>query len=304
MRAQTADKPRIGWIGTGVMGFWMCRHLVEAGYAMSVYNRSPDKAKPLVEMGAVLKQSPAEVAADSDIVFTIVGFPKDVREVILGRRGVLSALSPGGIVVDMTTSEPALACQLAEEGLQRQVAVLDAPVSGGDVGAREARLSIMVGGDPEAFKRVEPLFRVMGKTVALMGPAGFGQHCKMANQILIAGTMIGVVESLLYAHRAGLDREAVIAVIGQGAAGSWSINNLGPRIVAGNFEPGFMVDHFIKDMGIALDEATRMKLELPGLSLARRLYRKVKALGYGRKGTHALMLALEELNPPAWKVYE
>ena len=286
------------------MGFWMCRHLVEAGYAMSVYNRSPDKAKPLVEMGAVLKQSPAEVAADSDIVFTIVGFPKDVREVILGQRGVLSAMPPGGVVVDMTTSEPDLARQMAEEGLQRQVTVLDAPVSGGDVGAREARLSIMVGGDPETFKRVEPLFRVMGKTVALMGPAGSGQHCKMANQILIAGTMIGVVESLLHAHRAGLDRDAVIAVIGQGAAGSWSINNLGPRIVAGNFEPGFMVDHFIKDLGIALDEATRMKLELPGLSLARRLYRKVKALGHGRKGTHALMLALEALNPPAWKVYE
>jgi len=286
------------------MGFWMCRHVMEAGYVMSVYNRSPDKAQPLVEMGATLKQSPAGVAADSDIVFTIVGFPKDVREVILGQRGVLSAMPPGGVVVDMTTSEPDLARQMAEEGLQRQVTVLDAPVSGGDVGAREARLSIMVGGDPETFKRVEPLFRVMGKTVALMGPAGSGQHCKMANQILIAGTMIGVVESLLYAHRAGLDRDTVIAVIGQGAAGSWSINNLGPRIVAGNFEPGFMVDHFIKDLGIALDEATRMKLELPGLSLARRLYRKVKALGHGRKGTHALILALEALNPPAWKVYE
>jgi 3-hydroxyisobutyrate dehydrogenase len=296
MQIEHAAKPRIGWIGTGVMGGAMARHLLDAGYDVSVYNRTPDKIQPLVDAGAHPKTSPASIAAESDIVFTIVGFPADVREVILGKHGVLTTFPPGGIVVDMTTSNPELAREINCEARRNQVDTLDAPVSGGDIGAREARLSIMVGGDPAPFARVEPLFRLMGKTIALLGPAGSGQHCKMVNQILIAGNMVGVVEGLLYARRAGLDPDAVIRMVGAGAAGSWSINNLGPRILAGNFEPGFRVDHFIKDLGIALTEARRMNLNLPGLSLAVQLYNTVQALGYGRKGTQALMLALDHLN--------
>ena len=296
MQIEHAAKPRIGWIGTGVMGGAMARHLLDAGYDVSVYNRTPDKIQPLVDAGAHPKTSPASIAADSDIVFTIVGFPADVREVILGKHGVLTTLPPGGIVVDMTTSNPELAREINREARRNQVDTLDAPVSGGDIGAREARLSIMVGGDPAPFARVEPLFRLMGKTIALLGPAGSGQHCKMVNQILIAGNMVGVVEGLLYARRAGLDPDAVIRMVGAGAAGSWSNKNLGPRILAGNFEPGFRDDHFNKDLGIALAEARRMNLNLPGLSLAVQLYNTVQALGYGRKGTQALMLALDHLN--------
>jgi 3-hydroxyisobutyrate dehydrogenase len=294
---ENSNKPRIGWIGTGVMGAVMARHLLDAGYAVSVYNRSPDKIQSLVDAGAHPKSSPASVAAESDIVFTIVGFPTDVREVILGNQGVLTTLSPGGIVVDMTTSEPELARKIDREARRKHIDALDAPVSGGDVGARNASLSIMVGGDPAPFARVEPLFRLLGKTMTLLGPAGSGQHCKMVNQILIAGNMIGVVEGLLYARRAGLDSNAVLRMVGAGAAGSWSLNNLGPRILVDNFEPGFRVDHFIKDLGIALSEAQRMNLQMPGLTLAFQLYNTVQSLGYGRKGTQALMLALDQLNP-------
>jgi 3-hydroxyisobutyrate dehydrogenase len=294
---ENSNKPRIGWIGTGVMGAVMARHLLDAGYAVSVYNRSPDKIQSLVDAGAHPKSSPASVAAESDIVFTIVGFPTDVREVILGNQGVLTTLSPGGIVVDMTTSEPELARKIDREARRKHIDALDAPVSGGDVGARNASLSIMVGGDPAPFARVEPLFRLLGKTMTLLGPAGSGQHCKMVNQILIAGNMIGVVEGLLYARRAGLDSNAVLRMVGAGAAGSWSLNNLGARILVDNFEPGFRVDHFIKDLGIALSEAHRMNLQMPGLTLAFQLYNTVQSLGYGRKGTQALMLALDQLNP-------
>lgn len=289
-------KPSIGWIGTGVMGSAMCRHLLVAGYTVSVYNRTAAKLQPLVDAGARARNSPAAVAAESDIVFSIVGFPADVREVILGGNGVLSTLAPGGIIVDLTTSEPELAREIDREARLKGVLALDAPVSGGDVGAREARLSIMVGGDPHAFARVSPLFQLMGQSISLLGPAGAGQHCKMVNQILIASTLIGVVEGLLYARRAGLDSDAVIRLVGAGAAGSWSINNLGPRILAGNFEPGFKVDHFVKDLGIALLEARRMNLSLPGLSLAFQLYQTVQSLGHGQRGTQALWLALDQLN--------
>ena len=296
MTTENSNKPRIGWIGTGVMGAAMARHLLDAGYALSVYNRSPDKIQSLVDAGAHPKTSPASVAADSDIVFTIVGFPTDVREVILGNQGVLTTLSPGSILVDMTTSEPELAREIDREARRKYIDALDAPVSGGDIGARNASLSIMVGGEPATFARVEPLFRLLGKTMALLGPAGSGQHCKMVNQILIAGNMIGVVEGLLYARRAGLDSTAVLRMVGAGAAGSWSLNNLGPRILVENFEPGFRVDHFVKDLGIALSEAQRMNLQMPGLALAFQLYNTVQSLGYGRKGTQALMLALDHLN--------
>jgi 3-hydroxyisobutyrate dehydrogenase len=291
----TPGQTRIGWIGTGVMGRWMCQHVMQKGYRATVYNRTRDKAQPLLELGATFADSPKSVAEQSDVVFAIVGFPKDVREVFLGPNGVLAGSRPGMILVDMTTSEPALAKEIYEAAKAKGVGALDAPVSGGDVGAREARLSIMVGGDREVFEAVKPIFECMGKTIVLQGPAGAGQHTKMVNQILIATTMIGVCEALLYAYKAGLDPTRVLESVGGGAASSWSLLNYGPRIIQRNFEPGFFVEHFIKDMGIALEEARRMNLPLPGLALAEQLYVALKAQGYGRKGTHALMLALERI---------
>jgi len=294
-------KTRIGWIGTGVMGSSMCGHLIAAGYAATIYNRTPGKAKSLVEKGAKLADSPKAVAAASDVVFTIVGYPHDVREVTLGPDGTLAGARPGTVLVDMTTSEPALAVEIDKAARARQVHAVDAPVSGGDVGAKEARLSIMIGGEKEVVDALQPLFEVMGKTIVYQGPAGAGQHTKMVNQVLIATNMIGVCEGLLYAYKAGLDLNVVLQSVGSGAAGSWSLNNLGPRMIAGNFEPGFFVEHFLKDMGIALAEAKRMKLSLPGLALAEQLYRAVDAQGDGRKGTHALMLALARLSAVDWK---
>jgi 3-hydroxyisobutyrate dehydrogenase len=293
-------KTRIGWIGTGVMGSSMCGHLIAAGYAATVFNRSPDKARPLVDKGAKLADSPRAVAAASDVVFTIVGYPHDVRAVTLGPDGTLAGARPGTVLVDMTTSEPALAVEIDQAAREKQVHAVDAPVSGGDVGAREARLSIMIGGEKAVVDALQPLFAVMGKTIVHQGPAGAGQHTKMVNQVLIASNMIGVCEGLLYAYRAGLDLNVVLQSVGSGAAGSWSLNNLGPRMIAGNFEPGFFVEHFLKDMRIALDESRRMNLCLPGLALAEQLYRAVAAQGYARKGTHALMLALAGLSDVAW----
>ena len=294
-------KTRIGWIGTGVMGTSMCGHLMTAGYQVTVYNRSRSKTKPLVDRGAAEAGSPREVAGQSDVTFTIVGFPSDVREVTLGTEGTLAGSKPGSILVDMTTSEPALAREIFEAAKAKGVHSVDAPVSGGDVGAREARLSIMIGGESDVVAAVDPLFQAMGKTIVHQGPAGAGQHTKMVNQILIATNMIGVCEALLYGYRAGLDLNTVLQSVGSGAAGSWSLNNLGPRMIAGNFEPGFFVEHFLKDMGIALAESRRMKLALPGLALAEQLYRAVEAQGLGRKGTHALMLALAQLSHVDWK---
>jgi 3-hydroxyisobutyrate dehydrogenase len=289
-------KTRIGWIGTGVMGASMCRHLMDAGYTATVYNRSVEKAKPLVDKGASLAKSPREVAANSDVIFTIVGFPKDVREVILGADGALAGAKENAVIVDMTTSEPALAIEIAEAARARGVHAVDAPVSGGDVGAREARLSIMIGGDTDVVTALQPFFEAMGKTIVHQGPAGAGQHTKMVNQILIASGMIAMCEGLLYAYKAGLDLNTVLQSVSSGAAGSWSLSNLAPRVVAGNFEPGFFVEHFLKDMGIALAESRRMNLALPGLALAEQLYRAVQAQGYGRKGTQALFLALASLS--------
>jgi 3-hydroxyisobutyrate dehydrogenase len=298
MSAQKAEpgKTRVGWIGTGVMGRWMCGHLIGKGYQATVYNRSADKTKPLVEAGASRAHSPKEVAERSDVVFAIVGFPRDVREVFLGPAGALAGSKPGTILVDMTTSEPSLAREIYEQALAKGVSSVDAPVSGGDVGAKNAALSIMVGGDAEVVEAVRPLLECMGKTIIHQGPAGAGQHTKMVNQVLIASGMIGVCEALLYGYKAGLNLETVLQSVGVGAAGSWSLNNLGPRIIARNFEPGFFVEHFIKDMGIALAEAEKMNLCLPGLALAKQLYESVRAIGYSRKGTHALMLALENMS--------
>jgi 3-hydroxyisobutyrate dehydrogenase len=289
-------KTRVGWIGTGVMGRWMCQHLISKGYSATVYNRTKDKAKPLLEAGATWADSPKGVAERSDVVFAIVGYPRDVREVFLGAQGALAGSKAGNVLVDMTTSEPSLAREICEAAKAKGVAAVDAPVSGGDVGAKNAALSIMVGGDADVVEAIRPLFECLGKTVVHQGPPGAGQHTKMVNQILVAAGMIGVCEALLYGYKAGLDLETVLKSVGGGAAASWSLNNLGPRIIARNFEPGFFVEHFIKDMGIALKEAEAMNLCLPGLALAKQLYEAVRAQGYGRKGTHALMLALEHLS--------
>jgi 3-hydroxyisobutyrate dehydrogenase len=291
-----AGKTRVGWIGTGVMGRSMCGHLLSKGYAATVYNRSKDKAADLLKAGAAWADTPKAVAERSDVVFAIVGFPKDVREVFLGADGALAGARSGTVLVDMTTSEPSLAREIAEAAKKKGALSLDAPVSGGDVGAKNAALSIMVGGDAEVFEAVKPLFECMGKTIVHQGPAGAGQHTKMVNQVLIAAGMVGICEALLYGYKAGLDLETVLKSVSVGAAGSWSLTNLAPRIMARNFEPGFFVEHFIKDMAIALKEAEAMNLCLPGLALAKQLYEGVRAQGYGRKGTHALMLALETMS--------
>jgi len=297
----TPGKTRIGWIGTGVMGSSMCGHIIDAGFAATVYNRTKDKARKLLDRGAQWAASPKAVAEAAEVVFTIVGYPADVREVILGPDGVLAGCTAGNVVVDMTTSEPSLAVEIAEAAAKLGVHSVDAPVSGGDVGARGARLSIMIGGDKEVVDALAPCFSAMGKTIVHQGGPGAGQHTKMVNQTVIASGMIGVCEGLFYAYRAGLDLETVMKSIASGAAGSWSLSNLGTRIIAGDFDPGFFVEHFIKDMGIALDEAKRMGLSLPGLALAHQLYLALKAQGHGRDGTHALHLALASMSNIDWK---
>lgn len=287
---------RIGWIGTGVMGASMAGHLLAAGHPVTVYNRTREKAQPLIDKGAVWADSPAAVARDNEIIFTMVGFPADVEAVILDSDGVLAGAAAGAVVVDMTTSSPDLAQKIHRACAKKAIQALDAPVSGGDIGAREATLAIMVGGDQAVFERIRPFFEIMGKTIALMGEAGAGQHTKMTNQILIAGTMIGVVESLLYARQAGMDAHQIIDVIGKGAASSWSINTLGRRIADGDFNPGFYIKHFVKDMGIALDEARRMRLSLPGLALAHQFYVAAIAMGWENLGTQGLYRVLDQMN--------
>lgn len=295
------EQARIGWIGTGVMGSAMCGHLLDAGFTTSVFSRTRSAAEPLLARGAVWRDSPAEVAATADVVFTMVGFPADVREVILGDAGVLAGAEPGMLLVDMTTSEPSLAREIHDAAAAKGVQALDAPVSGGDVGARNASLVIMVGGEPNAFARARPFFEKLGTTVAHQGGPGAGQHTKMVNQIAIASGMIGVCEALLYAFRAGLDVQGALDVIGGGAAGSWSLSNYGPRALRGDFAPGFKVDHFIKDLGIALAEARELNLILPGLELAEQLYAETRAQGYGESGTHALLLTLARLSDVDWQ---
>jgi len=291
---------RIGWIGTGVMGASMCGHLMTAGFAATVYNRSRDKAQALLDRGARWAATPKAVAEASDVVFSIVGFPADVRAVTLGPEGALAGARPGSILVDMTTSEPSLAVEIAAAAKKLQVESIDAPVSGGDVGAKEARLSIMIGGDKAVVDALTPCWEAMGKTIVHQGGPGAGQHTKMVNQILVAANMIGVCEALLYGYRAGLDLNVVLQSVSSGAAGSWSLSNLGPRIINGNFAPGFLVEHFIKDMGIALAESKRMGLAMPGLSLAHQLYIALAAQGHGRDGTHALEFALASMSGIDW----
>jgi 3-hydroxyisobutyrate dehydrogenase len=274
----------------------MCGHLLAAGHTLRVHTRTRASAESLLAAGAQWCDRPGDVARGSEFVFSIVGYPEDVRSVYLGPEGILDQAAPGTVIVDMTTSEPSLAEELYATAQSRGVFSLDAPVSGGDLGARNASLAIMVGGGEEAFGRTRPLFEKMGQNIRLMGGPGAGQHTKMCNQILIAGTMIGVVESLLYAVRSGLEVDAVIDVIGSGAAGSWSINNLGRRIAKDDFDPGFFVKHFVKDMGIALAEAKKMRIALPGLALVEQLYIGAMSQGLENRGTQALFLALKSMN--------
>ena len=297
-------KPKIGWIGTGVMGGACASRLLAAGYEVAVFTRTRSKAEPLLDAGAVWADSPRAVAERSDVVFSIVGYPRDVREIFFGANGVLSAWStnaapcdaPRKIFVDMTTSSPELAVEIADEAARAGFDALDAPVSGGDVGAKNGTLSIMVGGSDAAFERLSSIFANLGTNVRRQGGPGAGQRTKTTNQILIAGNMIGVCEALLYAYRAGLDLDAVLASVSSGAAGSWSLSNLAPRILQGNFAPGFYVEHFVKDLGIALDDAERLRLSLPGVALARQLYLALIAQGGGRLGTQALIKALATLS--------
>jgi 3-hydroxyisobutyrate dehydrogenase len=289
------DSPVIGWIGTGVMGRSMFAHLLDKDYKGFVFTRTRDKASALIDKGAAWCDSPGEVAQKCDIVFTMVGFPTDVREIYLAPGALIESAKPGTVLVDMTTTSPSLAVEIYKKAWQRDIHTLDAPVSGGDIGARNATLSIMAGGDKPVFETLEPLFSIMGRKIVYQGKAGSGQHTKMCNQIVIAGTMIGMCESLIYGYKAGLDLETMLSSISGGAAACWLLDNLAPRILRRDFEPGFFVRHFIKDMGIALDEARRMELSLPGLALVQQLYQSVSALGYAEKGTQALMLALEHM---------
>ena len=290
-----SESPVIGWIGVGVMGRSMFGHILDKGYKGLVYTRTREKALPLVEKGALWCDSPGDVARQADVVFSMVGFPADVREIYLIPGALIESAKPGTVLVDMTTTSPSLALEIYQKAKARNIYTLDAPVSGGDVGARNATLSIMAGGDKQIFDAIEPLFSVMGKKIVYQGKAGSGQHTKMCNQIVIAGTMIGMCESLIYGHKAGLNPETMLSSISGGAAACWSLDNLAPRILRRDFEPGFFVRHFIKDLGIALEEARRMELSLPGLALAHQLYQSVSVLGYNEKGTQALMLALENM---------
>lgn len=291
------EKPIISWLGTGVMGEPMAEHLLNAGYDLRLFTRTRGKAEKLLKMGAQWEDSPGEAAEVSDVVFTMLGYPKEVEEVMLGEKGVRDSLKEGGVVVDMTTSSPDLAIRIAHEMEKKNSFALDAPVSGGDVGANNASLAIMCGGHRPAFDQVLPILEVLGNRIEWFGEAGCGQRVKMANQILIASTMVGTVESLLYAQRSSLDLNRVIDLIGQGAAGCWSLNQLGPRMVRGDWAPGFYIKHFIKDMGIAMEDAKRMGLDLKGLELAMRFYELAKKENYLEDGTQALFKVLAKMNP-------
>jgi 3-hydroxyisobutyrate dehydrogenase len=282
-------KPTVGFIGLGVMGNSMANHVLKAGYPLNVYTRSKEKAEVLLNAGAGWKDSVSELSKASDIIITMIGYPKDVEEVYLGKNGILQAVKPNTYVIDMTTSQPSLAKKIYEQARERDVYSLDAPVSGGDIGAKEARLAIMVGGDKAAFETCLPLFEVMGKNIVYQGDAGSGQHTKMCNQIAIASGMIGVCEAIAYAEKSGLDATNVLKSISTGAAGSWSLSNLAPRMLADDFEPGFFVKHFIKDMGIALEESSNMNVNTPGLELAHTLYEQLAESGEENSGTQALL---------------
>lgn len=280
---------KVGFIGTGVMGKSLVKHLLNAGHDVTIFTRTKEKATDLIELGAGWAMTPKAVAENSNLVFTMVGYPHDVEEVYFGEEGIIASNKKGLTMVDLTTSTPTLARKIDEVSKEHGMFSLDAPVSGGDIGAQNAKLSIMCGGDKETFDRVTPVLNLFGETILYQGPAGSGQHTKMCNQITIASGMIGVCEALAYGKKAGLDLDQVLRSISTGAAGSWSLSNLAPRMIKGNFEPGFYIKHFVKDMKIALEEAEKMNLQLPGLALTKSMYDDLVALGYEEEGTHALI---------------
>lgn len=280
---------KIGFIGLGVMGKSMVRNLVKAGYECVVHTRTKEKADHLLEIGVSWQNSPQAVAKNSDVIITMVGYPKDVEQVYFGSEGIFSGGGEGKIVIDMTTSTPTLGIKIYEEAKKHGMNALDAPVSGGDIGAKNGTLSIMVGGDKEIFERVQPIFSTLGNNIVYQGEAGAGHHTKMCNQIANASTMIGVMEALVYAKKSGLDPERVLQSIGSGAASSWAMNNLLPRVLKDDFAPGFFIKHFIKDMEIALEEAKKMEFDLPGSELAKKMYLKLAERGEENSGTQALI---------------
>lgn len=285
----TKAQTTVGFIGTGVMGKSMAANVMKAGYKLCVHNRTKAKASDLIDLGALWRESAAEVAATSDVVITIVGYPEDVEKTYLGDEGILSHAKEGAYLIDMTTSKPSLAQTIYEKAAAKGIHALDAPVSGGDIGARQGTLSIMVGGDREAFTTVEPLLKTMGNNIVYQGEAGAGQHTKMCNQIAIASNMMGVCEAVAYAKRAGLEPAVVLKSIESGAAGSWSLSHLAPRMIKSDFAPGFYIKHFLKDMRIALESAAEMNLMTPGLELAKSLYDQLAARGEEESGTQALV---------------
>lgn len=286
---------KIGWVGTGVMGAPMCGHLLEGGYHINVYNRTASRAQQLTQNGASWCESPAEVANTSDVIFTMVGIPEEVHSVYFDDNGLFSVDIAKKTFVDMSTTAPDLSIKIAGAATNNNADAVDAPVSGGDIGAQNATLSIMAGGDEAVVVKLKPLFDVLG-SVSYMGKAGSGQHTKMCNQLTVAGTMVGVCEALVYAEKSGLDCEQLIEAIRPGAAGCWALDNLAPRIIQDDYAPGFMVDHFVKDLGIALKQAESMGLNLPGLILAKKLYEKTQSIGHGQSGTQALIMAIRHLN--------
>ncbi|MDR1916479.1 MAG: NAD(P)-dependent oxidoreductase [Synergistaceae bacterium] len=286
--SEETSMPKIGFIGTGVMGSSMAGHLIDAGYELNVYNRTASKCQTLIDRGAELLSSPGDVAAHSDIVITIVGFPRDVEQIYLDSGGIVERARSGALLIDMTTSDQNLAVRIYDAAKSRGIGACDAPVTGGDRGARTASLSIMVGGDAADFERAMPLFKAMGSNIAHFGPAGCGQTAKLANQIIIAGTMLGVCEGLIFAKRAGINPNALLECISSGSAGSWSLSNYGPRILRGDFQPGFFVKHFIKDMALADDLADSAGLDLKGLKTALEQYRRFADSGGAENGTQGL----------------
>ncbi|WP_155287313.1 NAD(P)-dependent oxidoreductase [Lacticaseibacillus zhaodongensis] len=280
---------RIGFVGTGVMGTGMIKNLLKAGYEVTVFNRTRAHAQPVIDAGARWASSPAKVAADAPITLSMVGFPQDVHDIYFGDDGILAGAEPGSLVVDMTTSTPTLAREITQAAAEKGIVALDAPVSGGDIGAKKGTLTIMVGGEQAAMPQLQPLFDVMGSATHRFGDAGSGQHAKMANQIMIAGTMTGLSEMLVYAQAAGLDLNDILATVGAGSAANWSLTNYGPRVLAGDYTPGFFAKHFLKDLRIALDEADKMQLDLPATKTAKQLYEQLVAAGHGNDGTQALV---------------
>jgi len=296
------DKMRLGWIGTGIMGQYMAGHLLKAGYALTIYTRTKAKAESLIAAGAKWADSPRAVGENSDIVFTIVGYPKDVEEVILGSDGVLAGLKENGIICDMTTSSPDLAVRIAKKAKEQACFAADAPVTGGDVGAKAATLSIFVGAEQQIFLRLQDCLAHMGKCIAHCGDVGMGQRAKLANQIAIAGVIFSVCESLLFAREAGIDLKQWIEMVKNGAAGSTAMAVFGPKIIEQNFEPGFYVEHFVKDLKLCVDECHNMGLILPGLNMAAELYRMMQAQGYAKNGIQSLTKALASLSGKNWSV--